>query len=460
MTIDDLSAFPAGFVWGAATSAYQVEGAVAEDGRAPSVWDTFAKVPGAILGGDTGDIACDHYHRWPQDIGLMGELGLAAYRFSIAWPRILPKGGGVVNEAGLDFYDRLVDGLLAAGITPYPTLYHWDLPQTLQDKGGWPARDTALRFADYAAVVTERLGDRITHWATLNEPLCAAWIGHLEGLMAPGLTDPAAAVRASYHLQLAHGLGAQAIRAVAPGAQVGVVHLLTSVEPASDRPADLAAARRQDGHHNRWWLDPVFGRGFPADMLEIYQVELPVRTGDLEIIAAPLDWLGVNYYRRALVADDPTGPVPYSRAVAEPGTPRTGIDWEVHPDRLEQVLVRVAQEYAPPRVFLTENGSAYPDTVRPDGSIHDPERIAYLESHLAACARAIRRGVPLEGYFAWSLLDNFEWAYGYSQRFGLIHVDFAAQHRTIKASGYRYAELIREHDQLHAVPPTPVRSSP
>jgi beta-glucosidase len=349
--IDDLTAFGPGFAWGAATSAYQVEGAAAEDGRAPSIWDAFCRVPGAVAGGDTGDVACDHYHRWPEDVALMKALGLRAYRFSIAWPRVLPAGGGPVNPAGLAFYDRLVDALLEAGIEPHATLYHWDLPQALQDRGGWPARDTAARFAEYASAVAGTLGDRVTSWATLNEPICAAWIGHLLGDMAPGVADIRAAVPAAYHLLLAHGLGAQAVRAAAPDARVGIVHLLTDGEPGGDRDEDAAAARREDGHHNRWWLDPVFGRGLPADMIEGYGVEPPVRPGD-------------------------------------------------------------------------------------------------LEAHLAACASAIRAGVPLDGYFAWSLLDNFEWAYGYAQRFGLVHVDFATQKRVVKDSGHRYAEFIRAHRDL------------
>ncbi|MEV4007770.1 GH1 family beta-glucosidase [Actinomadura sp. NPDC049753] len=452
MPIDDLTAFGPDFAWGAATSAYQVEGAVAEDGRAPSIWDSFCRVPGAIAGGDTGDVACDHYHRWPADLALMAELGLRAYRFSIAWPRVLPAGGGPVNAAGLAFYDRLVDALLAAGIEPHPTLYHWDLPQELQDRGGWPSRDTAERFAEYASVVAAALGDRVTSWATLNEPVCAAWIGHLEGAMAPGVADIRAAVPAAYHLLLAHGLGVQAVRAAAPGARVGVVNLLTDCEPGGEGERDAAAARREDGHHNRWWLDPIHGRGLPADMIEVYGVEPPVRPGDLEAIAAPLDWLGVNYYRRSVTVDDPGGPPPRTRQITPPGTPRTGMDWEIHPDRLAKVLVRVTEDYAPRSVMVTENGAAYADTVTPGGAVHDAERTAYLEAHLSACAAAIRAGVPLDGYFAWSLLDNFEWAYGYAQRFGLVHVDFATQERRVKDSGRRYAEIIRAHRDLRARP--------
>ncbi|WP_210945566.1 GH1 family beta-glucosidase, partial [Streptomyces sp. MK37H] len=441
----DLTAFPHDFLWGTATSAYQVEGAVAEDGRSPSIWDTFSHTPGKVAGDDHGDVACDHYHRWRQDIGLMKRLGTNAYRLSIAWPRVVPGGDGPVNAKGLAFYDELIDGLLAAGITPSVTLYHWDLPQVLQDRGGWPERDTAEHFAAYASVVADRLGDRVHHWTTLNEPLCSAWIGHLDGVMAPGLTDLTAAVRASYHLLLGHGLAAQAIRAAAPRAEVGIVNNLNTVEAATDRPEDQAAARRMDGHTNRWWLDPVHGRGFPADMREVYGVELPERPGDLDTIAAPLDWLGLNYYFPATVADDPTGPAPHARAIRRPDLPRTGMDWEVDAGGIETLLLRLTVEYGARKLYVTENGSAYPDVVRPDGTVDDPERQDYLVQHLAACASAVRKGAPLAGYFAWSLLDNFEWAYGYDKRFGLVHVDYRTQSRTIKGTGHRYAEIIRDH---------------
>ncbi|QIB47680.1 GH1 family beta-glucosidase [Streptomyces aureoverticillatus] len=441
----DLASLPHPFTWGVATSAYQIEGAAAEDGRAPSIWDTFCRTPGMVAGGDTGDVACDHYHRWPEDIALMKELGVDSYRFSIAWPRVLPGGDGPVNAAGLAFYDRLVDALLEAGITPNATLYHWDLPQALQDRGGWPARETAEHFAAYAAVVAERLGDRVRQWATLNEPLCSAWIGHLEGRMAPGLTDIGAAVHASYHLLLGHGLATQAIRAAVPAAEVGIVNNLSPVEPATSRPEDVAAARRVDGHTNRWWLDPLHGRGFPADMLEVYGVELPEQQGDLAVIAQPLDWLGLNYYFPAHVTDDPTGPPPHARQVHRPAQRHTGMDWEIDASGLETLLLRLTEEYGARRLYVTENGSAYPDTVRADGTVDDPERAQYLREHLAACARAVRRGAPLAGYYAWSLMDNFEWAYGYDKRFGLIHVDYATQKRTIKGSGRLYADLIGEH---------------
>ncbi|MFH9264794.1 GH1 family beta-glucosidase [Streptomyces sp. NPDC017546] len=443
--MSDLNALPADFTWGVATAAYQIEGAVTEDGRSPSIWDTFSHTPGTIDNGDTGDVACDHYHRAPEDIGLIKQLGADAYRFSIAWPRVVPGGDGPVNKAGLDFYDRLVDGLLEAGVTPFATLYHWDLPQTLQDRGGWTVRETSEHFAAYASHVVERLGDRVKDWATLNEPLCSAWIGHLEGRMAPGLTDLTAAVRASYHLHLGHGLAVRAIRAASSDARVGIVNNLSPIEPASASEPDLAAARRADGHINRWWLDPVLGRGYPQDMVELYGVELPERPGDLETIAAPLDWLGLNYYFRQIVTADPDGPAPHAKQVPVPGARLTHMDWEVHAAGLERLLLRLTGEYGVQRIYVTENGSAYEDVVAADGSVHDPERVRYLEEHLAACARAVGKGAPLAGYFAWSLMDNFEWAYGYDKRFGLVHVDYATQRRTVKSSGRRYAELVREH---------------
>ncbi len=434
------------FRWGAATAAYQIEGAVAEDGRSPSIWDTFCRIPGAIDNGDTGDIACDHYHRWPEDIGLMRRLGLDSYRFSIAWPRVLPDGTGRVNAAGLDFYDRLVDSLLDAGVTPFPTLYHWDLPQVLQDRGGWPARETAYAFAEFASVVGERLGDRVTDWFTINEPLCSAWIGHLEGTMAPGIKDLSLAVPASHHLLLGHGLATAALRAGAPGpVRIGAVLNLSPCEPASDADADVAAAARADGHTNRWWLDPLYGRGYPADMIDVYGIEPPVRDGDLETIAAPMDHFGLNYYFRQVVTDDPTGDPPFARRVSVPDWTLTAMGWEVYADGLEQLLVRLSDEYRVGRIYVTENGSAWPDEIEPNGNVEDKDRIAYLEQHLEACLRAATHGAPVAGYFAWSLIDNFEWAYGYAKRFGLVHVDYETQRRTIKASGYRYADIIRTH---------------
>jgi beta-glucosidase len=447
--VPDLSMLSPDFVWGVATAAYQIEGAIHADGRGPSIWDTFCRVPGAIDNADTGDVACDHYHRWPEDITLMRRMGVDAYRFSVAWPRIMPDGVGKPNPAGLAFYDRLVDGLLETGITPLVTLYHWDLPQALQDRGGWPERATAEAFADYAAVVAGALGDRVTGWNTVNEPLCVAWIGHLEGRMAPGERDLARAVRASHHVLLGHGLATQAIRgAAAEPASIGIVCNLSPCEPGTDRPEDLAAAARADGHVNRWWLDPLHGRGYPADMVATYGVEPPVRPGDLECIATSTEFLGVNYYFRQVIVDDPDGVAPFARQIPVPGSIETGMGWEMYPDGLERLLVSVAEEYHPRRIIVTESGSAWPDEVTPTGTIEDKERTDYLEQHLEACAAAAARGVPVGGYFAWSLLDNFEWSYGYDKRFGLVHVDYASQRRTMKASGYRYADIITAHRRL------------
>jgi beta-glucosidase len=437
-----------------ATSAYQIEGAIAEDGRAPSIWDTFCRKPGAIAGGDTGDVACDHYHRWPEDVALMRRLGVDAYRFSIAWPRVLPGGTGQINSAGLDFYDRLVDGLLDASIRPFVTLYHWDLPQVLQDRGGWPARDTGYAFAEYATAVATRLGDRVGDWFTLNEPLCSAWIGHLEGRMAPGERDLGRAVSASHHLLLGHGLAVSALRAASPGpVRVGAVLNLSPCEPATPGAEDVAAARRADGHTNRWWLDPLHGRGYPADMVEVYGVRPPVRAGDLDTIATPVDHLGLNYYFRQVVTDDPGGQAPYARAVPVAGARETAMGWEVHPAGLAEMLLRLHREYGAQRLYVTENGSAWPDTAGPGGPFDDAERISYLDEHVAALAQAVRAGAPVAGYFAWSLLDNFEWAHGYDKRFGLVRVDYATQQRTIRASGHRYADLIARHAGFAAAVP-------
>ncbi|MEO3747559.1 GH1 family beta-glucosidase [Plantactinospora sp. B5E13] len=447
--MSDLSKLPPHFTWGVATAAYQIEGAAAEDGRKPSIWDTFSRVPGAVDNGDTGDVACDHYHRWPEDVELMRRLGVDAYRFSVAWPRVVPDGTGPVNPAGLAFYDRLVDGLLTVGIRPLVTLYHWDLPQALQDRGGWPERATAEAFAEYAGLVAGRLGDRVTDWVTVNEPLCISWIGHLEGKMAPGERDLTRAIATSHHVLLGHGLATAAIRAASPTpASVGIVLNPSPCEPASDRPEDVAAAIRADGHVNRWWLDPLYGRGYPADMIETYGVEPPVHPGDLECIATPTDFLGLNYYFRQVIVDDPQGPVPYARQIPVLGAVHTAMDWEVHPAGLEELLVSVHEEYAPNRIMVTESGSAWHDELTPEGTVEDKERTDHLEQHLEACAAAAARGVPIDGYFVWSLLDNFEWAYGYDKRFGLVHVDYPTQRRTMKASGLRYAELIREHRRL------------
>jgi beta-glucosidase len=442
-TIDVL---PSDFLWGAATSAFQIEGALRQDGRQPSIWDDFCRAPYAIDGGDDGETACESYLRWPQDLALLKQIGVGSYRFSLAWPRVQPTGQGPVNAAGLDYYERVVDDLLRAGIHPFVTLYHWDLPSALQEKGGWVSRDTAARFAEYAGLVAQRLGDRVTDWVTVNEPLCSAWLGHLDGRMAPGTRDLRGAVHASYHLLLAHGLAASALRSTAAAApRIGIVNNLSPCEPASDRDEDVLAALRADGHTNRWWLDPVHGDGFPADMVEVYGIDLPARPGDLDTIAAPLDFLGLNYYFPMQVAADPTVATLGFRQVPPTDAPVTAMGWEVSPQGLEDLLVRLLEEYDVPAVYVTENGSAWLDEPDASGYVVDDKRAAYLVEHVEAVARAAAKGVPVKGYFAWSLMDNFEWSYGYWPRFGLAYVDYPTQRRTLKRSGEVYRDLIARY---------------
>ncbi len=436
--------FPPDFVWGAATAAYQIEGAYNEDGKGESIWDRFAHTPGKIKNDETGDVACDHYHRRQADVQLMRDMGLQAYRFSIAWPRILPAGRGRVNQAGLDFYSRLVDGLLEAGITPFVTLYHWDLPQALQDRGGWANRDTAQYFADYAGLVCRRLGDRVLRWITHNEPWVVAFMGHQLGRHAPGLTDTRSALRAAHHLLLSHGLAAPVIRQHSPAAEVGIALNINHVDPAGDSEADLAAARRLDGYTNRWFLDPLAGRPYPADMVEYYreQGQLPQEMDfmgdDLPIIATPIDFVGLNYYTRlvARAGGEPTVPE---------GAPVTEMGWEVYPDGLYHVLNRLHTEYHLPKIYITENGAAYSDGPDETGRIADTRRRDYLRLHFAAAQRAIQAGAPLAGYFVWSLMDNFEWAHGFSQRFGLVWLDYRTQERIIKDSGHWYSAVIAQN---------------
>ena len=436
--------FPEDFLWGAATAAYQIEGAVTEDGRGPSIWDTFSATPGRTLDGDTGDVATDHYHRYRDDVGLMAELGLGAYRFSVAWPRVQPGGKGPANERGLDFYRRLVDELLGSGVEPWLTLYHWDLPDELEQAGGWPARETAERFAEYADLVVTALGDRVRFWTTLNEPWCSAFLGYASGAHAPGRHDPAAALAATHHLLLGHGLAAQALRA--RGAQqVGITLNLHPVRPLTDEPAVLDAARRVDGVQNRLFLDPVLRGGYPddvrADLAGVTDFGFE-RPDDAATIAAPVDLLGVNYYTPFVVGTS-AHPGAAVAALVPPSGPVTDMGWGVDATGLVEVLQRVQHDYGDVPLYVTENGAAYPDAVSADDAVHDPERTAYLAGHLSACADAIADGVPLRGYFVWSLLDNFEWAFGYSKRFGLVHVDYATQQRRVKDSGRWYADLIR-----------------
>jgi beta-glucosidase len=437
------SDFPDGFTWGVATSSYQIEGATHEDGRGPSIWDTFAATPGRVVGGETGEVAVEHHARYVEDIDLMASLGVEAYRFSIAWPRVQPSGSGPVNPAGVDFYDRLVDTLLARGITPWATLYHWDLPQPLEDAGGWPARDTAYRFAEYAGHVADRLGDRVGHFITLNEPWCSAFLGYGSGRHAPGRSDPADALAAAHHLMLGHGLAVQQLRERAPQACVGITLNLYPVQAAHDGHGTDDAVRRIDGLSNRWFLDPVLRGGYPKDVVEdvAHLSDLGfVQDGDLEQVAAPLDFLGVNYYTRHVVAP---GAFPGVGGVEfhDRGLPTTAMGWEVDPDGLFDILTRVTRDYGELPLVMTENGAAFDDELR-GGRVQDDDRVDFLRRHLDAGRRAIGAGVPLQGYFAWSLMDNFEWAEGYAKRFGLVHVDFATQQRTVKDSGRWYAAFL------------------
>ena len=433
------TSFPTDFIWGAATASYQIEGAAHDDGRGESVWDRFAATPGKVRNGESGEIACDFYHRYRDDVALMRELGIDAFRFSIAWPRVLPEGRGAVNPAGLDFYDRLVDELLAHGIEPFATLFHWDTPQALEDAGGWPVRATAEAFVEYAEAVVGRLGDRVRFWMTHNEPWVHAWIGHAWGEHAPGRTSEADAVAAAHHLLLAHGWAAAAIRRAAPDAEVGIALNLAHAYPSSPSAEDEAAAWEMDGEGNRWFLDPLFRGSYPADLHERNELVAPfVRDGDLEAISAPLDFLGVNNYFRFLVSADGGRP----SVVRDPEAQHTDMDWEVYPDGLYRLLMRVAADYAPPAIYVTENGAAFGDVRVHDGRVHDPERTAYLETYIDAVSRAVAEGAPVKGYFVWSLLDNFEWAHGYSKRFGIVYVDFPTLDRVPKDSFYWYRDHI------------------
>jgi beta-glucosidase len=436
--------FPPGFTWGVATAAYQIEGAVAADGRGVSVWDTFCRKPGAVRDGQTGDVADDHYHRWPEDVGLMAGLGIGAYRFSIAWPRIQPAGSGPVNPAGLDFYERLTDGLLAAGITPMPTLFHWDLPQPLEDEGGWLSRDTAERFGEYAGIVADRLADRIPLWITLNEPYVVMALGYALGIHAPGRTLMLDALPASHHLLLGHGLAVSALRA-AGAAQVALTNNYSPTWPASESDADKAAAAAYDVLQNRLFTDPVLLGAYPDMSALGIGPELPpfVRDGDLDVIAAPLDALGVNYYTPTRLSALPDAPMPFQMEPIE-GYPVTNFGWPVIPAGLTELLVLLHERYPGtlPPVYITENGCSVADEPDASGAIDDQPRISYLDGHIRAVADAIIAGVDVRGYLVWSLLDNFEWAEGYHQRFGLVYVDYETQRRIPKASFGWYRDLI------------------
>jgi beta-glucosidase len=432
--------FPASFVWGAATAAYQVEGAVDEDGRGESIWDRFTAAPGNILNGDDGSVACDSYHRHSSDIALMRSLGLNGYRFSVAWPRVLPQGTGRVNQAGLDFYDRFVDELLENGVEPFLTLYHWDLPQALEDRGGWTSRATVDAFAEYTELVAARLGDRVRHWATLNEPWVISWLGYGLGLHAPGRASEADAVAAGHHVLLAHGRALEVLRREAPEAEVGITLDVIPMHPLTGSDADAAAARDEDATRNRWFLDPVLRGEYPADALARLGPLLPPGAdADLEAIARPIDLLGINYYRRHVVRANSDGGGP--EVVSPEGSEFTAMGWEVYPDALRELLVRLHREYDVPPLYVTENGAAFADE-RSNGYVDDPRRSAYIARHLDAIGDAIAEGVPVAGYFVWSLLDNFEWHQGYSQRFGLVYVDFETLERVPKTSYTWYRDFI------------------
>jgi beta-glucosidase len=430
-------AFPPGFRFGAATAAYQIEGAAHEDGRGDSIWDTFCRVPGAVAHGDTGDVACDHYHRWEADLDLMASLGLESYRFSISWPRVQPDGSGPLNPTGLRFYRRLVEGLLDRGIEPVATLYHWDLPQPLQDAGGWARRETAERFAEYAGHMARELGDLVGTWITHNEPWIVAFAGHAHGNFAPGLRDWPTAVAVSHHVLLSHGLALRAL----PGS-TGITLNLAPVIAAG--PGDEDAARIYDGHLNRWFLDPVVHGRYPDDLLALYEERLGpldvIRDGDLQTISRPIDFLGVNYYFPARVRARPeSGPLGVETVPGPP--PHTAMGWEVSPDGFHDLLVRLHRDYGV-AIAVTENGAAFDDPPATNGIVEDPERTAYLQGHIEALGRALDEGVDVRRYFAWSLMDNFEWAQGYAKRFGIVHVDYETQRRTLKRSAAWYRELI------------------
>ena len=441
-----MSGFPQNFIWGAANAAYQVEGAAAEDGRSPSIWDVFSHQKGKVFRGDTGDIACDQYHRLDADLDLMSEMGLQLFRFSAAWSRVMPEGTGAINEKGLDYYERMVDGLLARSITPMLTLYHWDLPQVLQDLGGWGNRDVVQHFADYAGVVNKRLGDRVAYWCTVNEPWCTAFLGHRDGIFAPGLRDEALAVKVVHHQLLAHAFATERLRADGAKGKIGLVLNLVSEHPASDDPRDVAASKRQDGIENRIFLDPLFKGHYPQDLVDFYRPHTDfgfVADGDLERISRPIDYLGVNFYESHLTSAHPTDPL--KATFIYPGDRHTAMGIGFNPEGFLDVLTRLRREYTTTPILITENGMAFSDYVDPNGEINDIDRIEYWEEHLSALKAAMAEGVEVQGYIAWSFLDNFEWQAGYSVRYGMVFVDYGTQERKRKASGKWYRQVVAEN---------------
>ncbi|MBO0736655.1 MAG: beta-glucosidase [Alphaproteobacteria bacterium] len=434
--------FPDGFVWGASTAAYQIEGAVKEDGRGPSIWDTFSHLPDKVSGGETGDIACDHYHRWPEDLALMRELGIGAYRLSTAWPRILPEGRGRPNPKGLEFYDRLIDAVMAEGIEPWICLYHWDLPQALEDRGGWQNRDVASWFAEYSAMTVRRLGDRVKYWATFNEPNAAAVLGYAEGVHAPGIRGRTTALAAIHVMNLAHGLGVEAVRSERADLRIGNIYNFHPREPASEHEQDERAAVMLDALWNRSFPDPQTRGSYPEPLAA--EMEALVQPGDFDIIKQRPDYFAFNHYTRSSTRHDPDHPFEAGTVPPAPGRPVTDMGWEIAPEALRAVLVEVKERYSGNLpVYILENGAAFPDRIDEDGRIRDEPRIAYLRDYLAAVLDAIAAGVPVRGYFVWSLLDNFEWRFGYGKRFGLVHVDFATLERRLKDSFHFYGELAR-----------------
>jgi len=440
--------FPKGFYWGTATASFQIEGATKEDGRGESIWDRFCATPGKIITGETGDPATDSYHRFMDDIALMKEMGLNAYRFSIAWPRILPDGDGSVCEKGLDYYDRVVDGLLDAGVRPFVTLYHWDLPQALQEKGGWANRATLDAYVHYSDIVVKRLGDRVKNWMTHNEPWCVSILSNEIGEHAPGNLDRKLALQIAHNLLVSHGMVVPVIRQRCPDGEVGIVLNLTPSYPATDSETDQALARQAHARSNLWFLDPVAGRGYPQDAWEGYGADVPqIRPGDMQTIAAPIDFLGINFYTRSVV-HDPKGGEGSRVLNIRSETNQTGRNWEIYPQAMYDLLVSIRMGYNFKNIYLTENGASYHDMVSPDGKVHDGIRIDYLHKHFSVLLRAIESGVPVRGYFYWSLMDNFEWAFGTSSRFGVAYTDFDTQKRTLKDSGVWYGKVARGNTLL------------